>query len=208
LTWYLISQIKKLGIRVELGQEVTPALVEKLRPDVVIVATGATPIIPDIPGVGLKHVVIANDVLSGAAIVTGRRIAVVGGGFVGVEVAHFLLDRGKEVTIVIRRKRMGQGIIAISRAFIEKRLIEEGLKVLASTNVEEITDKGIVVSTDGHRQVLEADTVVLARGVESCKGLGKQLEGKVAELYTIGDCVEPRKAIDAIYEGWRVARTI
>ena len=208
LTWYFITQITKLGVKVERGQEITPALVGKLKPDVVIVATGAISSIPDIPGVDLDNVVIANDVLSGAAVIGGRRIVVVGGGFVGVETADFLLDRGKEVTIIVRRKRLGQGIVFLARPFIEQRLRDKGLKVITNANVEEITDKGVVVSTDDKRQTFDADTVVLARGLESCKELARQLEEKVSDLHTIGDCVEPRKAMEAIYEGWRVARTI
>lgn len=209
LTWYFATQLKKLGIRVELRQEVTPSLVSKIRPDVVIVATGATPELPNIPGIELDNVVTANDVLSGAAVISGKKVVVVGSGVIGVEVTDFLVERGKQVTLVGRRPIIGWNIGAVTlRASLYRRLSNKGVKFLNNTHLHEITNKGVVVSRDGERQTLDADTIVLATGMESCGELAKQLEGKVAEVYTIGDCVEPRNALAAIYEGWRVARTI
>jgi len=209
LIWYFVTQIKKLGIRVELGQEVTPALVKKLRPDAVIVATGATTEIPDIPGVQFDHVVNANDVLIGAATVSGRRVVVAGSGIIGVETADFLQERGKQVTLFGRRPTIGWNIGNVTlRQGLYRRLREKGVRMLSNTHLQEITGKGVVISTEGKTETIEADTVVLALGMESRGELAKGLTDGIAELHTIGDCVEPRTALDAIYEGWRVAREI
>ncbi|MFC1929375.1 FAD-dependent oxidoreductase [Chloroflexota bacterium] len=209
LIWYYRTQIKKLGIKVELGQEVTPALVEKLGPDAVIVAIGAIPEIPDIPGVQLGNVVIANDLLLGRADIAGRRVVVAGSGIIGIETADLLADRGKQITLLGRRPTIGWNIGAVTlRAALYKRLRGKGVTLLSSTHLEEITDKGVVIRRNDRKETIDADTVVLAFGSESCGDLAKQLEGKIAELYVIGDCVEPRTVREAVYEGWHIAATI
>ncbi|RLC59914.1 MAG: hypothetical protein DRH54_01575, partial [Chloroflexi bacterium] len=74
--------------------------------------------------------------------------------------------------------------------------------------VEEITDKGVKAKRDGLAKFFPGDTVVLAVGFKSIKGLGEKLSGKVPVPYSIGDCVEPRRIKEAIEEGFRLAREI
>ncbi len=70
-------------------------------------------------------------------------------------------------------------------------------------------DDGVrIVGQDGHRRALEAETVVLAVGLRSNNGLYADLSEKRTEVYSIGDCREPRKVINAIWEGFRIARLI
>ena len=76
------------------------------------------------------------------------------------------------------------------------------------TTVEEITDKGVRVSRDGASEFIRGDTVVLALGYETTKQLAEELEGRVAELYSVGDCAEPRTAKEAIEEGFLVGLRI
>jgi 2,4-dienoyl-CoA reductase (NADPH2) len=209
LIWYFVTQMKKLSIRVELGQELTPGLVSKLKPDTVVVAIGASPELPDIPGVRSDNVVTATDVLTGTAAITGRRVVVAGSGIIGVEVADFLADRGKHVTLLGRRPQIGWNIGNVTlRTALYRRLKDKGVKLLSSTHLEEIRGKNVVISSRGKRETIDADTVVLALGMESREGLAKELVSKVGELHTIGDCAKPRTALEAIYEGWRIARTI
>ncbi|GAG45381.1 unnamed protein product, partial [marine sediment metagenome] len=87
---YLSDQVKKAGVKVEMGKKATPELVEELKPDVVIVATGGLPLIPrNIPGANRKRVVTAHDVLT-EKVRTGHKVAILGGGMVGCETAEFL----------------------------------------------------------------------------------------------------------------------
>ena len=73
----------------------------------------------------------------------------------------------------------------------------------------EITKKGLeIITKDGQRQTLEADTIVTALPLKPDTGLIKALEGKVPEVYAIGDCREPRLIINAVAEGNRVAQSI
>ena len=206
---YYTNQLQKLDVRVELGKEVSTTLIEELKPDAVVVATGATPITPEIPGVDQDNVVTAHDVLAGMAEV-GERVVVVGGGQVGIETAEFLAEKGKDVTVVEMLKRLGQDIGSTTRWDTLQRIAKRGIKTLTNTKVEGIKNNGVLVVKEGEKQTLPADTVIISVGVKSDRELLealKTLEGKV-QFYIIGDCVEPRKMFDAIHDGAHIARQI
>ncbi len=204
---YLSTQIKKLGVTIELGKEATPALVRKAKPDVVFIATGGTPLIPEIPGVKKKKVIDAIDLLLGKKE-AGESVVVVGGGLVGCETALYLAQKGKKATIVARHDIAGD-VFEANQQHLLKLLSDARMKVLTYTNTLGITDEGVTIADkSGNRSVLKADTVVLALGLEPDRRLFEALEGKLPEVYAIGDCVEPRKVINAIWEGFRLARLI
>ena len=205
---YLKSQLKEVGVKVELGKEVTPALVRELNPDVVILATGASPFVPDISGVGGSNVATAIQVLQGEKQV-GEKIVIIGGGQVGSELALFLAERGKKVSIVEMLYGVALDMNLFSRFYLLDKLGELGVEILANTTAKEIMDKRVVaLDAEGNRQSIEADTIVLATGFRSNNGLEKKLKGKVPEVYTIGDCVSLGKVWGAIHSAWRVARAI
>jgi len=200
-------QVRKAGVEVRLNTEVTSELVEKENPDVLVLAVGATPLIPDIPGVGQDNVVTAVDVLTRRKIV-GETAVIVGGGMVGCEAAEFLADLGKKVTIVEMLPKIGSDYGATYRHVVLRRLRETGIKMETNVMVEEITDRGVKAKRDGAAEFFPGDTVVLAVGFKSNKELGERLSGKVPAPYSIGDCVEPRRVKEAIEEGFVLAREI
>jgi 2,4-dienoyl-CoA reductase-like NADH-dependent reductase (Old Yellow Enzyme family)/thioredoxin reductase len=208
LAEYLKNQVRELEVKVELGEEVTPGLVRELNPDVVILATGASPLIPDISGVEGRNVVTAVQILQGKKE-AGEKVVIIGGGQVGSELALFLAEQGKKVSIVEILYGISLDMNLFSRFYLLDKLAELGVEVLANTTAKEITDKGVIaLDTEGNRQSIKADTVVLATGFRSNNGLGKKLKGKVTELYTIGDCASLGKVWGAIHSAWRVARLI
>jgi 2,4-dienoyl-CoA reductase-like NADH-dependent reductase (Old Yellow Enzyme family)/thioredoxin reductase len=208
LTDYLSHQIRKLGVDVRLGRTVTAADVEHLSPDAVVVATGAVPLIPPIPGAEQEWVVTAHDVLRGLGR-TGERILVVGGGGVGLETAEFLQERGKEVTVIEKLKRVGNDMGPTVRWNLLQRLKEQRVKVFTSTEVNEIGMQRIVVTRSGRKETWEGfDTIVLAMGVRSRNELAVQIKGKVKEVYVVGDAANPRRGVDAMWEGAEVGRRI
>jgi len=205
---YLKNQVRKLGVKVQLGKEVTPALVKRLRPDVVVLATGATPIIPDIPGVRRKKVATAIEVLLGEKR-TGKRVVIIGGGEVGCDVAWFLAEKGKRVTIVEMLPGLAMGMNMFSQLYILDRLAQLGVETLIGTTAREITEDGVVaVDMNGETRLLEADTVVLATGFRPNNRLEKELRGTAPETYAIGDCARAGKIGGAIHSAARVARQI
>ena len=205
---YLKNQIEKLGIKIVLGREATPGLVKELKPDVVILATGASPLIPGIPGVEADKVTTAGDILLGKKE-AGEKVVIIGGGEVGSELAWFLAEKGKKVTIVEMLYGVAMDMNLFSRFYLLDKLAELGVEVLTTMTAEEITDEGVAtVDMSGNRQVVAADTVILAVGFRSNSELEEKLKGEVPELYTAGDCVKPGKILGAIHGGSRIARLI
>jgi len=208
LAEYLKNQTGKAGVKIELGREATPERIKELKPDVAILATGATHLVPDIPGIKGGNVATACEILLGERE-AGDRVAVVGGGEVGAEVAWFLAEQGKKVTIVEMTYGVANDMNLFSRFYLLDKLAELGIEVLANTTAEEITDKGVAaVDISGDRRIVEADTVVLATGFKSNSELEEKLRGEIPEVYTIGDCVELGKIWGAIHGGARAARQI
>lgn len=212
---YLRTQIKKLGIPVELRKKATLEAIKEYDPDVVFVATGATHIIPEIGGIrkGIeeKKVFTAVDILLDKATV-GETVVVLGGGLIGCETALYLAKQGKKLTIV-----KGRAIETLSDDMpwgnaleLVKLLDDNKVKILDKTDVLKIKETGLeTASKKGEESFLLADTIVLARGMKPTNGdFVEILRDKVSEVYAIGDCVKPRKLLNAIWEGYRKARVI
>jgi 2,4-dienoyl-CoA reductase (NADPH2) len=232
---YLSKQLRKLQVKVTLEKEVSPEFVEMEGPDAVVVATGATPVVPGMPGIEGDNVVTAHQVLAGNVDI-GQKVVVVGGGAVGCETALFLAkggtidsetalflmasgaldwesaikltNTGRDVTIVEALERIGRDIGRTTAWVIRRRLRDYGVNIITGAKVEEITDDGVDTIRDGKTQSIEADTVVIAVGSRSNDELCEELKGKVPELLMVGDSKEPRKALNAIHEGAVIGREI
>jgi len=202
---YLSYQIENNGVQIKLDQEFTLANLEQDKPDVVILATGSLPFVPAIPGMTNDNVVGFMDVLTGVKE-TGEKVIIVGGGLVGCETAEFLHLKGKQVTILEMLPRIGNDIGVTDRFAILMRLRALGIEMKSKTEVVKITEKGTeVVNRDGVTEFFEADTVVLATGMKSNNKLLKEIEGKTPILYSIGDCVEAHRIVEAVENGFRIA---
>jgi len=205
---YLSTQIKKLGVAIELNKEATLEQIQNMKSETIFIATGSTPIIPEIPGVENSKVITASDALLGRTEI-GETVVVIGGGLVGCETALHLAQKGKRVTIVEILDSVARDIFAANRMHLLKLLTDTNVKILTETSIAEIMDDSVVItSKHGNGSKLENDTVVLALGLKSNRGLEETLKDTVPEIRVIGDCVEPRKVINAIWEGFRFARLI
>jgi 2,4-dienoyl-CoA reductase-like NADH-dependent reductase (Old Yellow Enzyme family)/thioredoxin reductase len=205
---YLQTQLRKLGVRIELGKEATPATMEEIKPEAAVFATGIRAMAPEIPGLSQAHVVQAGDVLEGMVEV-GKRVVVIGGEVVGCEAAEFLAEKGKKVTVTRRGPEMAMKVEAILRPLFLQRLLEKGVTLLTDIRYNEVIPQGLVVTAkDDKRRVIEADTIVLAVGSIPDRALYQEIKGKAPEVYLVGDCVEPRKIRDAISDGYRIGLKI
>jgi 2,4-dienoyl-CoA reductase-like NADH-dependent reductase (Old Yellow Enzyme family)/thioredoxin reductase len=198
---YLRKQLSRLGVQVELGQEATPETVSRLQPDAVVVATGAGPLIPHIPGV-TGRAATAYDVLAGRATVGGRAV-VIGGGRVGLRTAQFLAEHGKKVTLLEQGGRLGQRFTGLVRRPLLDLLTDLGVELVTGAKAEEITEVGVMAAVGQARQVFEADTVVLASGAAPNAVLFHALEGKVPRIFRIGDSQERGNILQAIAAGYQ-----
>lgn len=206
---YYANQMNKLGVKVNLNTSVNAALINKAKPDAVILATGARPVRPSIPGSDRKNVVMAFDIIEGKAQ-TGPEVLVWGGRATGIQTGELLASQGKKVTIVEDSKRIGRDVNAFNIWGFRHRLAKAGVKLMLNSKVESIGDEGVVVVTDGNKQTVKVDTVVVAAGMEADKTLLEELGhmAEVEEIQSVGDCVAPRKAYNAVHDGFRVAVSI
>jgi len=205
---YYKTRLGKLSVKVKLNQAVTPELVEKEKPDVVIVATGSGSLIPNIPGVEGKNVVTSIDGFLGKKEI-GSKAVVIGGGLEGCEMAIWLAQRKKKVTLVEMLPKLVDTIHRANRVMVLDLLEDGKVDVRLETTAVEITDGGVVCKgKEGNRFEIPADTVILAVGLKPNRGLYESLVGKSREVYEIGDCKSPRKIGDAIWEGCMVANNI
>lgn len=195
---WLIREVEKEGVKVKLNTEVKVETIQREKPDAIIVATGASPLIPI--EFSVPNVLTAWEVLAGKE--TGKEVLVLGGGMVGSETAEFLVNKGCRVTIVEMLDSLTIDMDGIIRALLLERLAESTVSIMLSSRVKEIRDGKVVIIKNGKDQLLSAETIVLALGSRSNRDLIQALDGKVQELMAIGDCVEPRRAKDAIHEGF------
>ena len=210
VTW-LAGQAKKAGVEVRLNTPASAADVLALKPDAVVLATGASQRVPDIPGVKLAHVASTVDVLLGR-VAPGRRVVVVDeeGYFAAPTTADFLADRRAQVTIVSRYFMVGEDIDEGTRSDLYARLFARGVTLTPMTRAVEIVPQGVRTrhTFSSAETVVEADSVVLAFGGKAHDPLSRELEGHVADLKVIGDAYSPRRVHDAILDGTRVARAL
>ncbi len=204
---YLTSQIKKSGVEIHCGREATSSLVEHEKPEEVIVATGARPAIPKIPGVDLGHVVTAWDVLSGTVRLE-KKAVIEGGGRVGCETAEFLAGKGLAVVIAEPSDMIGRTIEQNERRYLLQRLKDYGVEMLTNVKILEIQSDQVILGTYGDKRSVECDQVVLANSASPCRDLVRSLKGIFPNFFLIGDALDPRTAKDAIYEGSRIARLL
>jgi 2,4-dienoyl-CoA reductase-like NADH-dependent reductase (Old Yellow Enzyme family)/thioredoxin reductase len=198
---WLSRQAKEAGAKIRLNHEIDSEGIERLKPDAVIIATGSDPMILDIPGSEMPHVISADDVLTTPKNI-GEKVFIIGGGLVGTETAEFLVDQGRDVTIVEMREKILYDAEVVPKKALLERISEKGVKVIVGTEVLEINNAGLVVRFLGERREFEADTIVLAAGRRSCKNLKRKIDTKRYTLLEIGDTIRPRNIQSAIQEGF------
>ena len=241
---FLENQIKKLNVNIELSKKVDTATINKMKPDVVIAATGGVPLIPKITGIKEKNVVVAEDVFDNRVKV-GKDVVIIGGGTIGCEialhtakmgamdpeVACFLLknkvidgdkaveltSKGKRnITILEMKNKIGGRFGISTRWVIMKQIVDAGINSITGIKVKNMSTKSIkekdkvcITYEDDKKDIkIFADTVIIAAGYKSNQDPTRKLNGKIDELYRIGDCVEVRTALEAIHEGFEVGLRI
>jgi NADPH-dependent 2,4-dienoyl-CoA reductase/sulfur reductase-like enzyme len=202
------KQMERFGVTCHLGQEVTPEVLKEHSPDVVILATGSTPALPPIDGVDSPLVVSINEVLNGHGRVRGKTI-VVGGGPTGCEIALDLAEKGDQVTIVEMLSKLGSGLESMTRKILLRKLNENDVTLKTDCKVVRIEENGVAIEEkDGGKITLPADRVVFSIGNRPENGLFDHIKSMGYEVHRIGDCLEPRSAKAAIYEGAVLGRAI
>jgi 2,4-dienoyl-CoA reductase-like NADH-dependent reductase (Old Yellow Enzyme family)/thioredoxin reductase len=200
---FLSTQLSKLGVEIVLNSRVTPEIVDQIRPDAVVVASGAVPIEPEIPGYDQNKNIQALDVLSGKQDVESKTVVIIGGGLIGCETAEYLCKKNKHVYLIEMQKHIACDVGQNVRPFLIKRLYQhENIHILTTSRVSGITSKGVSLDKKGKEHFIDADVIVAAIGLSPNNSLIHALKQKHPNVFAAGDCVKPRRIMDAIHEGY------
>lgn len=204
---WALRQLKKRGVPVTCGSEINAQLLKTNLPDAVILASGAYPAVPPIPGMELGHVHDARDVLVGKVALRGPAV-ILGAGYVGMETADFLLARGIEAAILEMQPVPPVGKLTAHGYWLYRRNRAAGGRMTFGATVRAIEPGAVVYLRDGEEMREPAAMVVTAMGARPDDALDGVLK-ELGILYrAAGDVVSPRRLLEAIHEGHRAGMEI
>ena len=202
---YRRKLLDRYGVPVRYGVTVDEALIRQEKPDILIVATGSRPLVPDIPGIEQETILTGDEALMRGGM-EGRRVAVLGGGAIGCEVAEFLRGRENEVEIFEMKDALASELRHWLRKVRVGRMLEAGVVPHTKTQVTSVDLPRIGVTEDGAQKVFDGfDAVVAAVGRKPDGALAERAAGLVDKVYVIGDARASAFAIDAIRDGFDAA---
>lgn len=204
---YMIRQAEKNGVKIIYNTKVTPSFVEEAAPDVLIVAVGAEQVIPKIPGLENKNVMMGLDVF-GHEDEVGKNVVIVGGGLVGCELSIYLSGE-RNIHVVEMTEYLCSTAQLTERMHTMEIMEQKGVNSLLETKVTKIDEKGVwVKSQDGSEKYLSADTVIIAVGTKSCVQERDQFQDTAFTVIHIGDCVKASDICHAVQSGFDAGITI
>lgn len=205
-----VALLKQFGVEIQYNTEVTPTMLTEESPDVLIVATGSTPFIPPIKGIDAPNVITADEALMGEPI-TGKKIALLGGGLLGCETADMLAEEGNEVVIIDMIEKVATTLNAFRRNFMLKRMAQVPIRYQLESKVEEINLPDVKISNaDGIQTLTGFDMAVISTGRKPLNTLQETAEQKLPEtrVFVLGDAKKVDVALSAIYDAVDVALSI
>ena len=206
---YLIHQVEKHAVQVLLNTRVTAENVDSFGAEAIIIAVGSDPVKPRIPGIDGENVMQILEMYENREKL-GKRVVIIGGGMAGCETAMELARDGYEVTVLEALKGFARDAHrTASLSLLVENNQHPNLHSFDQTTVTAITEKGVEAKDkDGNPVFYEADSVVYAVGLRSRKDLTLQLYASAPYVVSIGDCVKPRRTMEAIREGYFAAMNI
>jgi len=202
----MIARVERSGIEIRLGDEATLDKLVALEPDVVMLATGSRPALPEVPG--LDGPVTGEDVLASSCEI-GDRVLILGGGMVGMEVAEFLAGKGRQCAVVEVLDEVGKDMVPINRKLMMKRLESLPVEIHTGTGLVRVDGRDVVVERGGEQRVLgKFDDVVIAVGNQSFDPLSEALRKEGIHVEVIGDAEKPARVYDAVDSGHKAAMAV
>ena len=204
---YMCRTVMKSGADVRLNTEATPDIIREMKPDALIIAVGAQPYMPNVPGINMQHVNWAADADMGK-YETGDVIAIIGGGSLGLESAYTQSSKGKKVKVFEIQPQLGD---RDTDELIEL-LEDNGVEFFTSRRLIEITPEKIVCVELGTGNIEEhsCDTVLISAGMIARSDAVNEMRHILpeTEVYIIGDAKKPRSLGDAVHDGFNAALNI
>lgn len=236
VAWYSRQVAKNPNIEVHLNTEVTTAMLDEFKkenPYAVILASGGQPIVPGrIPGI--EKGISSFDVLRGDVKMSGKTVAVIGGGMTGLETAERLAEDGNKVIVIEMMPIVGNGIFYYNVVKTQMFLSERGAEIKTSTALKEVKDHSIVVepyhgkfisaSLKGMRNIngfidvkenentgpyeIPVDATVLSLGIRPDLSMLDELEARFERVVNIGDCTNPGRIGDATSSAYLAVKNL
>jgi NADPH-dependent 2,4-dienoyl-CoA reductase/sulfur reductase-like enzyme len=197
---HLVGELMRRKVTIKLGVALTPEIASTEKADAVIVATGAQPVLPGIPGITGENVLTSRDLLEGKAKAKGS-VIVAGGGCAGAQTAEYLAQKGHGVTIVEMADAIATEAPIDERVLLLGRLQKSGVKTMLKTKIIDIQPGKVTVETSKGSSVIPAKTVVVCLGSRGETALAESLKPVVKQVITVGDALKARRVTDAVLEG-------
>jgi len=198
----LEAECRRLGIRIRLGEECTPDIIQKGSFDVAVIATGAK--VRQYPVIGKGSFLTPSDIMA-KGHKPGEKVVIIGGSGVGLGVAIFLLRQGDyRITIIEESSKLGRDVNPFYLWQYVRLMKAKKTIFLMKTGVEQI-GKGILYLNGAGVQDIEADSVIVAAMDEEKKWKNP---GIAKEVYFTGDAKRPRRLNNAIHDGYRLGMVI
>ncbi|MFH1351872.1 MAG: FAD-dependent oxidoreductase [Pseudomonadota bacterium] len=209
---YWLHQMQLLKVEIHLGTVVTAETVNALKPDAVIVATGAKAFPPSWPGADAGNVVEGKRVLA-EEVEVGQNVVLMTyeNHVAGLGIAAFLTDRGKKVKVLAEPIYAAGGTDHHTFASVHRQMAEKGIVITALSSIKEVSGNRVVVYNmfTGAESVMEGvDTVVYVMDGRPNDALYHDLKGHVKERYLIGQALSPRRLLDSVADAYRVGNKI
>lgn len=221
---YLIHRAKKLkNLFIFTGMEADAEFVKNLKPNIIVNATGSEPLLPPIPGLhenlgkeGSKvHSILdmIENIGNYPENLDGKKVAVIGGGAVGLDVVEFFAPRGAAVSIVEMLPAIGNGIDPVSKAGTFTLMEEYGVRQMTKTALKEVRSDSFLVNTPEGEEVLPFDYGFVCLGMKSVTPVISEIqeafrEDNDVEIICVGDSVRARRIIEGTDEGRNVLYTL
>lgn len=203
------GHVVKAGVDIRLNAKVTPEALKEIMPDEVVLATGGSPIILNIPGADRPNVIGYKDILQDKVRPKGH-IVVIGGGLVGIETAEYLCDGENNLTVVEMAKAVAKEAGGTRSAFIEEMLDKKQITCITRATAVEIKENSLVIEKKSGLEEIPADYIIVAVGsrpVPQDELLTFCKENDIP-AHLVGDALKVGVAIDAIADAAALARKI
>jgi 2,4-dienoyl-CoA reductase-like NADH-dependent reductase (Old Yellow Enzyme family)/thioredoxin reductase len=198
---------RRKGVEIRFDIDATVAVLEAINPYAVIVATGAHPVVPDIPGVQQENAFTVNEILEGKVKLQGKTVAVIGSGLTGLETSEKLTEDGNRLLVVEMLEEIGPGAYFQNLYDVLGRLKENRPEFLTSHKLVEIREGDIVMEhvKTGRRVTRQVDAVVLSVGVKSDDLPAREMKNRFPRVLVIGDAKQPGRIHNAVRDGFDTA---
>lgn len=202
------------NLAIKTGVDVTVDMIKSYDPDLVVNATGSEPLLPPIEGLhdalasdapvySIKDLM--SDIPAFDVDMTGKKVLVVGGGAVGLDVVEFCAPRGAQVSIVEMAPALGRGLDASTTASMNECMDKYGVAQYVNTSLRKVNSASAVVLRDDAEEELPFDLCFVCLGMKSHAPLWDAIvegfDGEDAEVINIGDSVRARRIIEGTDEG-------